>query len=290
MVSGEFAAATLLLRQAAAALAWTGYSWGPLALIYLAQALGQQGESAAAAEMLARAESHHGIRTELYAPELALARAWRLAAARDIDGALAAAHDAAHIAERSGQLTVAVHALHEAVRLGDTHAAEAIARVSNTIDCVAGRLALAHGRALAAGDAAALEAVARELAELGMTCAAADASAQAAMAYAYRRDRKHELESRARAAELRGGASTPVLEQVLSPLPLTAREREIAVMVAEGLSNKAIAERLFVSVRTIEGHIYHACTKLDVADRTMLAHAVAAATSAMNSARRPCHP
>jgi DNA-binding NarL/FixJ family response regulator len=248
-------------------------------LIYLAQALGQQGESAAAAEMLARAESRHGMSSELYAPELALARAWRLAAARDLDGALAAARDAANIAERSGQLAVALHALHEAVRLGDTHAADAIARVSDTVDCVAGRLALAHGRALAAGDAAALEVVARELAELGMTCAAADASAQAAIAYAHRHDHKHELQSRARAAELRGGASTPVLEQVVRPLPLTGREREIAVMVAEGLSNKAIAERLLVSVRTVEGHIYHACTKLDVADRTMLGHAVAAAKS-----------
>ena len=277
MASGEFAAATSLLREAAAALTRTGYSWGPLALIYLAQALGQQGESAAAAEMLARAESRHGMSSELYAPELALARAWKLAAAYDMDGALTAARDAARIAERSGQLAVALHALHEAVRLGDAHAADAIARMTDTIDCVAGRVALAHGRALAAGDAVALEAVARELAELGMTCAAADASAQAAVAYACGHDRKHELESRARADELRGDASTPVLEQVLSPLPLTGREREIAVMVAEGLSNKAIADRLVVSVRTIEGHIYRACTKLDVADRATLAHVVAAA-------------
>jgi len=247
MASGEFAAATSLLREAAAA------------------------------EMLARAESRHGMRSELYAPELALARAWKLAAAYDMDGALTAARDAARIAERSGQLAVALHALHEAVRLGDAHAADAIARMTDTIDCVAGRVALAHGRALAAGDAAALEAVARELAELGMTCAAADASAQAAVAYACGHDRKHELESRARADELRGDASTPVLEQVLSPLPLTGREREIAVMVAEGLSNKAIADRLVVSVRTIEGHIYRACTKLDVADRATLAHVVAAA-------------
>jgi DNA-binding NarL/FixJ family response regulator len=43
------------------------------------------------------------------------------------------------------------------------------------------------------------------------------------------------------------------------------------------MTNKAIADRLCVSVRTVEGHIYHACTKLDVPDRTMLGHAVAAA-------------
>src|SRR6202008_4627716 len=104
----------------------------------------------------------HGMSSELYAPELALAGAWRLAAARDIDGALAAARDAARIAERSGQMAVALHALPQAVRLGDTHAVDAIARATETVDCVAGRLALTHARALAAGEAAALAAVARE--------------------------------------------------------------------------------------------------------------------------------
>lgn len=47
-------------------------------------------------------------------------------------------------------------------------------------------------------------------------------------------------------------------------------------MVAEGLTNKAIADRLSVSVRTVEGHIYRACIKLDVPDRAMLAAAISA--------------
>ncbi|ANS26412.1 hypothetical protein R1CP_08460 [Rhodococcus opacus] len=45
-------------------------------------------------------------------------------------------------------------------------------------------------------------------------------------------------------------------------------------MVAAGLSNRQIADRLFVSVRTVEGHIYRACMKLDVADRNGLAQAM----------------
>jgi DNA-binding NarL/FixJ family response regulator len=43
------------------------------------------------------------------------------------------------------------------------------------------------------------------------------------------------------------------------------------------MTNKAIAERLSVSVRTVEGHIYRACMKLDVADRTLLAEVVGSA-------------
>jgi DNA-binding NarL/FixJ family response regulator len=49
------------------------------------------------------------------------------------------------------------------------------------------------------------------------------------------------------------------------------REREIANLVAAGLSNKEIADRLVVSVRTVEGHLYHACTKLGISDREQLA-------------------
>ena len=112
-----------------------------------------------------------------------------------------------------------------------------------------------------------------------MICAAADAAAQSAVAHAAAGHRKQERAARGRAGELAqqcGNPLTPALEKVLNPLPLTGREREVAIMVSTGLSNKDIAERLSISVRTVEGHIYRACIKLDVEDRTMLAQAVAA--------------
>jgi DNA-binding CsgD family transcriptional regulator len=55
------------------------------------------------------------------------------------------------------------------------------------------------------------------------------------------------------------------------PLPLTRRERAIATLAAGGLSNRQIDNRLMVSVRAVEGHLYHACTKLGTSDRTELA-------------------
>ena len=157
----------------------TGYSWGPLSLTLLATALAQQGDIAAAGKTLGRAESRHGTKSALFAPELGVARAWRLASMRDAHGAVAAARDAARMAERGGQRAVAVRAWHEAVRLGDTRAADPLARLCDEIDCAAGELALAHARALAAGDDAALLAVSDELAAVGMRAAAADAAAQA---------------------------------------------------------------------------------------------------------------
>jgi non-specific serine/threonine protein kinase len=52
---------------------------------------------------------------------------------------------------------------------------------------------------------------------------------------------------------------------------LTGREQEVATLVARGLSNRAIAGRLFLSVRTVEVHVDRILTKLGFANRTQLA-------------------
>ena len=83
------------------------------------------------------------------------------------------------MAERGGQSAVALRAWHDAVRLGDIRAVDPLSRLCDEIDCAVGRIALAHARALAAGDGAALLAVSDELAAVGMRAAAADAAAQA---------------------------------------------------------------------------------------------------------------
>jgi hypothetical protein len=176
---GESAAAAKLLREAAEALAPTGYSWGPLAWMLLAQALGQQGEMGEASKTLARADSRHGLKSMLFAPELQLARAWTTMARRDPAGARSAARDAGRAAERGGQSAIAVRAFHDAVRLGDIRAVDSIARLTDDVDCVVGRLVLQHARAFVAGDAGELEAVSAAFADIGMMAAAADASAQA---------------------------------------------------------------------------------------------------------------
>lgn len=49
---------------------------------------------------------------------------------------------------------------------------------------------------------------------------------------------------------------------------LTPREREILVLVAEGLSNPEIATRLFIGESTVKTHLLHAFEKLEVGDRT----------------------
>ncbi|WP_036511137.1 protein kinase domain-containing protein [Nocardia aobensis] len=55
------------------------------------------------------------------------------------------------------------------------------------------------------------------------------------------------------------------------PAPLTRRERQVADLVAEGLTNKAIAARLVISQRTAEGHVEHILTKLGFTSRAQIA-------------------
>lgn len=53
--------------------------------------------------------------------------------------------------------------------------------------------------------------------------------------------------------------------------PLSRRENEVAALIGKGLSNKAIAEQLVLSVRTIEGHVRRIHTKLGYSSRTQIA-------------------
>ncbi len=260
------------LREAWAGLADSGHEFRFRCRTLLATTLAQAGKAAPAALLLADIDAGQHPAYGLYAPDDLLARAWGAAAEGSMTEALDHAVAAAGLAREAGAPAYEVLAWQTAVQFGDVTAAlphlEALAELSPR--AVAGR---AHARAWADQDGQALLEAAKAWARLGDLLAAGDAAAQAADVHRRVRRQGSALSAAALAEKLAGrsGARTPALAIAARPLPLTAREREIAVLAARGLANKTIAERLSVSVRTVEGHLYRAGLKLGISERAALA-------------------
>ncbi|RYP84150.1 LuxR family transcriptional regulator [Nocardioides guangzhouensis] len=68
-----------------------------------------------------------------------------------------------------------------------------------------------------------------------------------------------------------GETREPAPQSAAEPSPLTRRETEVAALVAEGLSNPEIAERLVISVRTAQGHVENILRKLGFTSRARVA-------------------
>ena len=62
----------------------------------------------------------------------------------------------------------------------------------------------------------------------------------------------------------------PRRAQATGAAALTAAQRRVAQLAAEGLGNREIAERLFLTEKTVEGHLGAAYRKLGIASRTQL--------------------
>ncbi|MFJ9899995.1 ATP-binding protein [Streptomyces sp. NPDC091280] len=68
-----------------------------------------------------------------------------------------------------------------------------------------------------------------------------------------------------------GGGIDPASEDTAIPSPLTRREREVAALVATGLSNRKIAGKLVVSPRTVDFHVENIRAKLGFSGRAQVA-------------------
>jgi DNA-binding NarL/FixJ family response regulator len=247
-----------------------GYSF--IGLVGLTEALGMAGDAAAARQTLAEILTIHNPElVGIGEPAMLLAGAWVAAAEGSVSEARIQARHAAEVAASQQQLALEVVTLHTAVCFGDRTVAARLAEPATQVDGPRAPAAAAHAAALAADDGAALHAASIQLETMGALLLAADAAAQAADAHTRhgRRGSAQAAATRAqRLAQACEGARTPALA---APPTLTGREREIVTLAAGGLSNREIAERLVVSTRTVEGHLYRACAKLGASDRTQLA-------------------
>jgi DNA-binding CsgD family transcriptional regulator len=249
------------------------HGWVMLVASWLTQAEGARGNADAAALALAKAEEADGPQVAVFAPELELARAWERAAMGRTTSAQDHASRAAKIARSAGMHAVEMLALHTAVRFGDRSASGRLGQLFAMLDGPLTAAVMSHGRGVSDHDGDRLDEAADQFEQLGAFAMAADASAHAAREHARAGTRIRELESSTRAHWLasRWGLRTPATNAIDSPLPITDREREIANLVAAGLTNREVADRLGLSVRTVDGHLYRIFAKLGIDDRDQLA-------------------
>lgn len=275
---GQVRTARAHLRESIAALRPFARWRLPFALVHLVEASALAGDApgaGAASEEADELVCHHAI----FEGAARRARGWAALARGERTAALELFVEAAEWSAAHGQHTAELLALHDAVRFGAV--GEAAPQLFAVAASSEGRWApklAAHARALVDRDGPALLSASSGFEDLGAMLLAAEACAQAGAAFSGRGSKALAERAAARASMLAAsceGARSPVLDEVARPLPLTRREREVADLAVQGLSSQAIADRLFVSIRTVEGHLQNAYGKLGVNDRAGLASVVA---------------
>jgi DNA-binding NarL/FixJ family response regulator len=248
----------------------------------LALSLATAGDVAGATDALDEARTIGGL-ARLHDVDLDLAAAWIDAQSGDLTGAVERLLATTPRWAADGFAGSEARVLQACVSLDASElVAERLAVLATEIESPLVGLAARQAAAMVARDVDELEAVGTGYLDLGATFAAAEAFAQAARVArrAERSQRAMGLDRRAR--ELTGGcegAKNPTLFEPVELAPLTRREREIALMAANGLRSRDIAEQLNLSPRTVENHLHNAFTKLGISDRAELAAALGVSPS-----------
>lgn len=277
LACGRASDATRRLREAVARLRlWDTGGYLPWALAALAEAEAVSGDSASALVTSAEAAAAGSARGA-YGGDAARA----LAVVSGLTGHRTAAVEqlraVAEVQAAEGQLSLEIQTRHDAYRFGDRSQAGAILTLADAIDGAWSPTLAAHVRAVEAAVPAQLDAASVGFESQGALLLAAEAAAEAASAYRVAGLKVREAAAIRRSQDLAascGPVFTPILVDAAAPVNLTRRERDVVELAIAGMTNAEIADRLFLSVRTVEGHLLRASAKLGVNDRGSLAKAL----------------
>jgi DNA-binding CsgD family transcriptional regulator len=247
-------------------------SWS---LAFLARALALAGDAPRAREALERAERARPAQIRLPDAELGSARVWLAVAEGDIAGARTLALALADEHAARGRPVDEARALHDTVRLGGAReVGDRLAELQDATDAPVVAVFADHVTGLLASDGPRLAAAGERFQELGCTLWAAEAHASAAAAFASAGRNASSRSASARSgALLRSceGARTPALIDASVGAALTSREMDVVLLAAHGLANREIAQKLVLSIRTVESHLAQSYRKLGASNRTELA-------------------
>jgi len=277
LLRGNLELATGAARRACAIYAETDEEgWHGQALGQLIEALAVSGDVRGAVAAHAELTTVFAQREEpYYTPDIRRSAAWAAAVDGRVGDAIAELTANAEDAAAGDMRLYAAFSLHDAIRLGAPPATATVLR-ELLLACEGERAEAitAHAIAVERGDGRGFEDAADRFDKLGMRLVAAELLAEAAQAHA-----REGLQSSSRAAAARSrlmagpaGASITLARRPPTDAPrLTRRELEVANLAARGMASKDVAERLHLSVRTVEGHLGNVYAKLGVNSRAALA-------------------
>jgi DNA-binding CsgD family transcriptional regulator len=282
---GQLASAVAWFRQAIAALESGDPVGGRVqALLGLSEALAVSGDAAGAEQALLEATAS-AQRSVAVRPRMAVATAWVSAAQGEVSRALAQLAEAADMSRKNGQVAYELMALASAVRLGSDRPAARLTDLETWVEGPLVGIVAAHARALAqspeAGSGEALDEVTERYSALTVNLYAAEAAAQASKAHGLAGKSRKAAAAASRSFFLLAGHEGPRplgLELALAPRALTRREKEVAMLAVRGRSSQEIADRLCVSVRTVDTHLARVYFKLGITGRSQLADTLASTT------------
>jgi DNA-binding CsgD family transcriptional regulator/tetratricopeptide (TPR) repeat protein len=275
-LQGRIATALRYYAEAAGLAEANGFA-GPrrLALSGLALARAMLGDAAAAEQVLHERATLPPF--GFLGPEQQLADAWAAVAARQPAVSAQRFLDAAARARSTGHRVGESWLLHDLMRTSGQDTSARLRELADICDSPLVAARARHSAAVRARDARELTQAADDFEAVGAVLLAAEAASGAAGAFSRAGDQRAATAAMRRSTALAAGcegATTPGLFRALTVVQLSAREREIVVLAAEGLASKDIAERLYLSVRTVNNHLQSAYTKLGVTSRADLARAL----------------
>ena len=261
-------AATRLTRECLVALGEFDRMFIAWCRAQLVEALAIAGETVEARQVLAQTQQQSPI-APIWASHQVLAEAAVLASEGQHSRAAEIAARGADEAYARGMAGQAMRCWYDAMRFGHTGARRQLIALE-----VEGKLATAcraHASALLAGDGEGLDRAALTFSSLGIRLYAAEVSVSAAAEH-LRSGNPERAAVSSEHARSQLDSSEPVVTPLLQFAPrmaveLSPREREVSRMASSGLSDRAIADCLHLSVRTVESHLASAYSKLGLEGR-----------------------
>ena len=272
LFEGNAAGAARSLKEATLGMR-ADASYGSWCLALLAEAEALLGHHAAAEEARSEALSlRSDERLSVFVDERR-ALAWVDAQAGRLTEAIAELWEAADLALERGQRCFELVILEDLLRLGESDAADRTRIVSGLVDGSFGKAVGLHALAVSSERGKDMEMAATSFAQMNHWLTASELWAAASAVY-----RREGLPARSTKAAKKAHETAGLCEGVqLRPVswpdevePLSRRQREVALLAADGASNAEIADALSLSVRTVESHLYAAFAKLGLTARDEL--------------------